>query len=130
VELTQDDDELWAAQRELQCRPVTVRVSTTQTGLAAVLEAARRHSAGAVARAALGLAWLSVPEEGAATTIDDLRRALPRAACVVLGAPAEVRRAVDPWGSVDGPRLELMRRVKARFDPGGVCNPGIYVGGI
>src|SRR5439155_15871140 len=28
AESTPDDDELWAAQRELQCRPVTVRVST------------------------------------------------------------------------------------------------------
>ena len=26
--------------------------------------------------------------------------------------------------------LELMRRVKARFDPARTCNPGVFVGGI
>jgi len=24
----------------------------------------------------------------------------------------------------------LLRRVKQQFDPAGVCNPGLYVGGI
>ena len=28
------------------------------------------------------------------------------------------------------PALELMRSVKRRFDPAGVCNPGLFVGGI
>jgi FAD/FMN-containing dehydrogenase len=48
---------------------------------------------------------------------------------VLLDAPAELRAAVDPWG-VDGPAVALARRVKQRFDPAGVCNPGIHVGGI
>jgi glycolate oxidase FAD binding subunit len=47
---------------------------------------------------------------------------------VVLDAPAEVRQKVDVWG--DDGALALMRRVKARFDGPGVCNPGIFVGGI
>jgi len=41
-----------------------------------------------------------------------------------------VRAAIDPWGVQDGPALELMRRIKARFDPAGACNPGLFVGGI
>jgi glycolate oxidase FAD binding subunit len=48
---------------------------------------------------------------------------------VVLDAPAEVRAAVDPWGERTGP-VDLMRKVKARFDPAGVCAPGTFVGGI
>jgi FAD/FMN-containing dehydrogenase len=51
---------------------------------------------------------------------------------VVLDAPDEVRAAVDPWGVEAGgdAALELMRRTKARFDPNGVCSPGVFVGGI
>jgi glycolate oxidase FAD binding subunit len=130
VDCRDDDDELWAEQRELQRRPVAVRVSTTPSGLAAVVDAARRHGATVVARAALGLAWLSLPQEDAADAVQHLRRELPTAACVVQGAPEVVRRTVDPWGPVQPPLLELMRRVKERFDPRGVCNPGIFAGGI
>jgi glycolate oxidase FAD binding subunit len=49
---------------------------------------------------------------------------------VVLDTPAEVRATVDTWGTADRPALELMRRVKERFDPAGICNPGMFVGGI
>ena len=42
-------------------------------------------------------------------------------------APARVREALDPWGEVGAGELELMRRVKARFDPDGTCNPGVFV---
>jgi FAD/FMN-containing dehydrogenase len=30
----------------------------------------------------------------------------------------------------NGAALELMRSVKRRFDSAGVCNPGVFVGGI
>ena len=46
-------------------------------------------------------------------------------------APTEVRRTLDPWAVPPAdPALPLMRRVKERFDPAGVCNPGLFVGGI
>ncbi|MEU2167802.1 FAD-binding oxidoreductase [Micromonospora chersina] len=47
---------------------------------------------------------------------------------VVLTAPAPVRDRVDLWGPVHG--LELMRRVKQRFDPDARLAPGRFVGGI
>jgi glycolate oxidase FAD binding subunit len=47
---------------------------------------------------------------------------------VVLTAPAAVRERLDVWGPVDG--LDLMRRVKAQFDPGSRLAPGRFVGGI
>jgi glycolate oxidase FAD binding subunit len=47
---------------------------------------------------------------------------------VVLDAPGPVRGAVDLWGPAGG--LELMRRVKATFDPGRRLAPGRFVGGI
>jgi glycolate oxidase FAD binding subunit len=47
---------------------------------------------------------------------------------VVLDAPAAVKEAVDLWGPV--PALDLMRRVKDRFDPDHRLAPGRFVGGI
>jgi len=49
-------------------------------------------------------------------------------AVVVLEAPDGVREQVDPWGPVGG--LELMRSVKAQFDPARILAPGRFVGGI
>jgi len=48
---------------------------------------------------------------------------------VVVQAPPELKREVDAWGPV-GDSLPLMRRVKERFDPAGIMNPGRFVGGI
>jgi glycolate oxidase FAD binding subunit len=48
---------------------------------------------------------------------------------VVTAAPLEVKQAVDGWGDA-GTALTLMRRVKERFDPDGIMNPGRFVGGI
>jgi glycolate oxidase FAD binding subunit len=47
---------------------------------------------------------------------------------VVLDAAADVKAAVDTWGPVAG--LDLMRRVKAQFDPERRLAPGRFVGGI
>jgi glycolate oxidase FAD binding subunit len=134
-EAVEEDDEVWAAQRDAQRADdaTVVRVSGTQTQLGAVLELARRRGARAVARAAVGVAWLTLPEadtERAAAAVGELRAELAPAPCVVLDAPEALRTAIDPWGPVDAAQLELTRRVKARFDPAGTCNPGIFLGGI
>jgi glycolate oxidase FAD binding subunit len=134
VEVIQDDDEpLWEAQRAGQRASadgdVVVRVSSLQTRLEDVLVAARRLDAAVVGRAALGLSWVRVPS-GGAEAVAELRAALAPAVCVVLDAPPAVRAAIDPWGEADPPALELMRRVKARFDPAGALRPGAFVGGL
>jgi glycolate oxidase FAD binding subunit len=132
-ELATDDDGVWEAQRAAQRGAAVVRVSATQDRLPAVLEAARRQEAQVVARVAWGLAWVSLPDAHAdvlGPAIAQLRQELEPSPTVVLDAPAAVIAALDPWGPVDEPRLELMRRVKARFDPGATCNPGIFAGGI
>jgi glycolate oxidase FAD binding subunit len=126
-EIVEDDDALWERQREGQrsAGGVVVRVSTTQTGLAAALAAAPR----AVARAGLGVAWITLGD-ASAEAVRDLRARLAPAPCVLLDAPAALRAEVDPWDDVGAAELALMRRVKERFDPAGACNPGLYVGGI
>lgn len=133
--VTEEDDAVWERQRAGQrsSSGAIVRVSALPAALPAVLGAASRLGARLVGRAGLGLSWLVLedrsPEEAGAA-VAELRRALSPAACVVLDAPPELRERVDPWGPVEPGALELMRRVKRRFDPAGVMAPGTYVGGI
>jgi glycolate dehydrogenase FAD-binding subunit len=130
-----DDDELWTAQRAGQraIEGAMVRISGLASQLAQVLRAAQRLGASVVGRAATGLLWIRLPPSGTADmvgAIDELRREVAPFPCMVLDASREVRQQVDVWGSSYGPETALMRRVKASFDPAGVCNPGIFVGGI
>ena len=53
-------------------------------------------------------------EEGALTVRDGLTRLTP---------------GFDAWGEA-GPAVRVMRRIKERFDPHGILNPGRFVGGI
>jgi glycolate oxidase FAD binding subunit len=131
-----EDAELWSAQsrrqRAQQEGETVVRVSGVQTQLGALLGMASIQGATVVGRAGLGLSWVTIPpspDPGAiAIAVRDMRRTLAPASIVVLDRPATVD--VDPWGVEDGPELALMRRTKERFDGRGICNPGIYVGGI
>ena len=73
-----------------------------------------------------GAAWPEV----VAAIVGDLRSVTAAVGghTVVLTAPPAVRERLDLWGPVDG--LDLMRRVKQRFDPGACFAPGRFVGGI
>ncbi|MDT7577638.1 MAG: glycolate oxidase binding subunit [Pseudonocardiales bacterium] len=126
-----DDEGAWEAQRRAQRGDLVVRVSSVQTQLADVLRAADRLGGSVVGRAALGISWLSLPADAGAEAIRELRAELAPSACVVLDAPAELRAEVDPWGLGESTgALGLMRSTKARFDPQGVCSPGVFAGGI
>ena len=135
TDIVDDDEALWDEQRQGQRSQTgtVVKVSGLQTQLAPVLTLAERLRATLVGRAGLGLSWLALEDRDAgeaAAAVAELRRELAPSACTVLDAPPEVRRQVDPWGPADAATLALMRRVKERFDPAGICNPGVYVGGI
>ncbi|HEY2666916.1 MAG TPA: FAD-binding oxidoreductase [Actinomycetota bacterium] len=140
-----DDTGLWERQRSRQ-RSVSgpfggalgvpgaiVRVSGLPAELARVIRAAGRAGGTLAGRAGLGLSWIELPSvagaEELAGRIEEVRRDLAPWACTVLDAPDEVRERVDVWGP-DRSGLALMRRLKERFDPAGVCNPGRFVGGI
>lgn len=134
VAVDEDDAGLWAAQRAGQRSPdgTVVKVSALPVALPAVLAAAAAVDGSVVGRAGMGLSWVRLP--AAETTdvvaaIEELRRRLSPAPVVVADASAEVRGKLDPWGGETGP-VGLMRRVKERFDPAGVCAPGLFVGGI
>jgi glycolate oxidase FAD binding subunit len=131
-----DDEPLWAAQRAGQ-RSIEggaiVRVSGRPSQLDDVCVAAQVAGATLVGRAALGVSWIALPPAAPGelvTAIDRVRKVLAPSPCVVLDAPAYVRSHLDPWDQPEDAGLVLMRRVKARFDPTGICNPATFVGGI
>jgi glycolate oxidase FAD binding subunit len=134
VAVEEDDDAQWVGQRAAQrsAEGTVVRVSGLRTDLPAVLRAATHAGAWVVGRAGLGLFWVTLPAgppADVAAAVGALRSTLAPRPCVVLEAPGDVRAVVDVWGPEAGP-VELMRRVKERFDPAGACNPGVFVGGI
>jgi glycolate oxidase FAD binding subunit len=108
-----------------------VRVSGTQSQLADQMRAAETAGGSLVGRVAHGLSWIRLPEGGEPAAVERLRRELAPSPCVVLDAPHIVRDGVDAWGVAgDAPAVDLMRRVKERFDPAGTCNQYMFVGGI
>jgi glycolate oxidase FAD binding subunit len=130
ADVVEDDAALWQRQREHQrsTGATVVKVSGLPADLPKALRAADALGGTLVGRAALGLWWITLP--GGAEAVQKLRAALTPAPCVVADAPEDVRNAVDPWHSDAAEPLVLLRRVKQQFDPAGVCNPGLYVGGI
>jgi glycolate oxidase FAD binding subunit len=124
-----DDNTLWARQRAGQRarNGAVVRVSALPAALPELLALSDELGATAVGRAALATAYLTLD----VNKVAPLRAGLPAgASAIVLDLPAPARGAVDLWGPVSPPLLARMRTLKARFDPNGVCNPGVFVGGI
>jgi glycolate oxidase FAD binding subunit len=125
------DDELWSAQREGQrCADgAVVRVSGTIAGLEDVLRAAQALGGRVVGRAGLGVSWVALRAGGSASpgdlaaAVDELRRAVAPHPTVLLDAPPGVRAAAGDGEPPDAGAVELMRRVKQRFDPAGACAP-------
>jgi glycolate oxidase FAD binding subunit len=131
VRSTDDDAQLWARQRAGQRageRQSLARVAARPSQLPSVLRAVERFNGTLIGRLALGTSYIEL-DPG---SFQDLRRELPPGAtCVLCDAPRWLREQLDTWGAGDdGPELQLMRRIKQRFDPAGTCNPGVFVGGI
>jgi glycolate oxidase FAD binding subunit len=83
------------------------------------------------AHAATGVAHATLPGDSAADALPALRAALAPhdGTAVLLRAPDAVRHRLDHWGPV-GDALDLMQRVKERFDPERRMSPGRFVGGL
>jgi glycolate oxidase FAD binding subunit len=118
-------------------RPLALKATFALSGLADVLRAAAGQPGAPVAlrgSAGAGVLYGSVPAgtpvEAAAALVERLRAACTAAggALVVLDGPPTTTAALDTWGPV--PALDLMRRVKAQFDPDRRLAPGRFVGGI
>jgi glycolate oxidase FAD binding subunit len=129
----EEDEYLWDPDNSRTHEGTVVRISALPTELARIVRIVMRLQGSLVARPGLGISWVWLPPlrpDGVVAAIDDLRFSVAPFPCVILDAPKKVRERVDVWGVGDSPEVELMRRLKARFDPAGVCNPGVFVGGI
>ena len=73
---------------------------------------------------------LSGEESALVEAVPELRRlaAEHQGNVVVTEAAPQLASRIDVWGPV--PALEVMRSLKARFDPNGTLNQGRFVGGI
>ena len=109
---------------------VLLRLAHAPASLSAVLDALPAGTAVA-AHAATGVSYAAVPAGEAAEALPRLRAAIAPhdGTAVVLRAPDAVRERLDHWGPV-GDSLDLMRRVKERFDPERRMSPGRFVGGL
>jgi len=86
-----------------------------------------------IGRAGLGVLHLRVsgPLTEQISFIRQLRERLRvgHGSAVLQRGDEDLRRQVDPWGTV-GDGLPLMQQVKRQFDPSGMLNPGRGPGGI
>jgi glycolate dehydrogenase FAD-binding subunit len=124
-EIVEDDDAVWARQREGQrsADRALVRVSGLQSELAGTIRTVQKLGGSLVGRASLGISWIALDPQ----RVPDLRGALAPRPCVVLDAPRDLRASLDVWDAEPSP---LAERVKQRFDPAGVFAPGTFAGGI
>jgi glycolate oxidase FAD binding subunit len=130
----------WDDDRAAGLRPTALKLTCALSGLAPVLESVRRSAAAAGVPVALrgsggaGVVYGSIPADAAVDAVAAVV-GQARAVCtehggslVVLDGSPEMKAGVDTWGPV--PAIDLMRRVKERFDPERRLAPGRFVGGI
>jgi glycolate oxidase FAD binding subunit len=119
---------------------VAIKISTPPAELTGVLDSAlgacarRGVSPRITGHAGVGVTYVALSgadDEARAQVVEELREIWTRrgGSVVVREAPATFKKRVEVWGPL-GSRLELTRRVKEKFDPRGILNPGRFVGGI
>jgi glycolate oxidase FAD binding subunit len=119
---------------------IAVPIGRAGEMLAAGERLSRRHAVNAtvVAHAGSGIVWAcfllgpnAPPDEALAEALVGLRREaeVVDGSLILQDAPASLKAHVDAWGK-PGDGFGVMRRLKAEFDPRGLCNPGRFLGGL
>ena len=107
----------------------SARVRAAEQDLAATMIA---HAGSGVLRAALSPAPAS-PDglSGTVSAVEALRKEAVAlgGSLVIQEAPPGFKARVDAWGR-PGSGFATMRRIKAEFDPRGLCSPGRFLSGI
>ena len=119
---------------------ITVPIARTADLVAAAEQAGQAGGlrATVMAHACTGVVWVRfLPglEGGLGAPVPKVLEGLRQEAqaaggsLVLHDAPPPLKRQVEAWGA-PGDGIDMMRRLKAEFDPRGLCNPGRFVGGI
>ena len=115
-------DSVWAEVADFDRHAIRVRLSMPLSDVPAAFEKAFLAHVDCIAAADIGTGIIRLAfetdQESAGDQIKRLRTSAAGAAgtLVIERAPAETRRAADAWGDV-GSTAELVRSIKARFDP-------------
>lgn len=133
------DDDVWQAHERLAGGDgVVLGVGVLPSRVPLLVDEARAIAG------TLGLAWEAVaqadgavlvrfdgPLEALGRAVESLRRsdALEEGSVVLRRCPEAIATRVSVWGEPPD-AIDLMRRVKARFDPRGTLAPGRFVGGL
>jgi glycolate oxidase FAD binding subunit len=136
-----DGEEFWErfARRPWDAGDVGLKIGSPPSDLTAVLDsvvgAAERAgvevSLSGHAGTGVTFVGLSGGEDALVEVIEEVREIRLRrgGSVVVQEAPLTIKERLDVWGS-GGDYLGLTRRVKEKFDPGYILNPGRFLGGI
>ena len=128
-------DSVWAEVADFDQHAIRVRLSVPLSAVPAELERAFLAHVECIAAVDIGTGIIRLAfetdEESAGNQIKRLRASAAGAngTLVIERAPAETRREADAWGDV-GSTAELVRSIKARFDPQSLLNPGRFVLGL
>jgi glycolate oxidase FAD binding subunit len=89
------------------------------------------HAGSGIVRACYLVGPKAPPEAVIADALEGLRREAEGAegSLVLQDAPTSLKAHLDAWGK-PGDGLGVMQRLKAEFDPRGMCNPGRFLGGL
>ena len=136
-----DGDEFWDgfARRPWATGDVALKIGAPPSDLAAVLDSVVGAAERAGVEASLSghagtgvtFAGLSGEVDGLLEVVEEVREIRIRrgGSAVVQEAPLAIKERLDVWGPA-GDYLGLTRRVKEKFDPGYIMNPGRFLGGI
>ena len=134
-----EEQNLWQNLRQLVREPTSASAITCKMGLkpnAAVnflahLGEITSQDGWGIVHARSGLGQLHLDGEDSLNRVSKLRSRCQENSgfLTVLEAPTTLKQQLDPWGYT-GNALDLMRRLKQRFDSENLLSPGSFVGGI
>jgi len=89
------------------------------------------HAGSGIVRACYLLGPDAPPAEMLVGSFEEVRYEAQRVdgSLVFLEAPRDLKAHADAWGK-PGDDFDLMRHLKAEFDPRNLCNPGRFLGGL